>query len=111
MAAGGQRQWASTSTSRLPGVLFAGRVLVDADGVGSSASRLSATRITYRKGRKERRRKRMKERHLLSHTSRPKGLFFSSSPAALDAIVPPGSYSGKRDTDPVAHKLPTGGMD
>ena len=39
----------------------------------------------------------MKERHLVSHPSRREGLFFSSSPAALEALVPP-----------VAHKLPTG---
>ena len=25
----------------------------------------------------------------------------------MDALVPPSSYSGKRDTNPVAHKLPT----
>ena len=31
----------------------------------------------------------------------------SSSLAALDALVPPSSYSGKRDIDPAAHKLPT----
>ena len=31
----------------------------------------------------------------------------SSSPATLDALIPPGSYSGKRDTHPIAHKLPT----
>ena len=49
----------------------------------------------------------MKERHLVSQPSRPEGLFFSSSPAALETVLPPGSYSGKRDTDPVAHKLPT----
>ena len=48
------------------------------------------------------------EELLLSHPSRSSGLFFSSSPAALDALLPPGSYSGKRDTDSVAHKLPTG---
>ena len=44
----------------------------------------------------------------MSHPSRSSGLFFSSSPAALDALLPLGSYSGKRDTDSVAHKLPTG---
>ena len=60
------------------------------------------------KGRKERTRKRMKERHLVSHPSRHEGFFFSSSPAALDTLLLPGSYSGKRDTDPVARKLPTG---
>ena len=52
----------------------------------------------------------MKERHLLSHTSRSEGLFFSSSLAALDTLVLPGSYSGKRDTDLVAHMLRTGGL-
>ena len=49
----------------------------------------------------------MEERHLVSHPSRPEEPFFSS-PAALDALLLPSSYSGKRDTDPVAHKLPTG---
>ena len=48
----------------------------------------------------------MEERHLMSHPSRPEGPFFSSSPAALDALLLPSSYSGKRDTDTVAHKLP-----
>ena len=48
----------------------------------------------------------MEERHLVSHPSRPKGPFFSSSPAALDALLLPSSYLGKRDTDTVAHKLP-----
>ena len=31
----------------------------------------------------------------------------SFSPAALDALIPPGSYSSKRDTDPIAQRLPT----
>ena len=57
----------------------------------------------------ERMRRRMEERHLVSHPSRPKGPFFSSSPIALDALLLPSSYSGKRDTDPVARKLPREG--
>ena len=48
----------------------------------------------------------MEERHLVSHPSRPEGPFFSSSPAALDALLLPSSYSGKRDTDTAARKLP-----
>ena len=48
----------------------------------------------------------MIERHLVSHPSRPEGPFFSSSPAALDALLLPSSYLGKKDTDTVAHKLP-----
>ena len=32
----------------------------------------------------------------------------SVKPGALDALNPPSSYSSKWDTDPVAHKLPTG---
>ena len=50
----------------------------------------------------------MEERHLVSHPSRPEGPFFSSSPVALDALLLPSSYSGKRDTNPVARKLPKG---
>ena len=48
----------------------------------------------------------MEERHLVSHPSRLEGPFFSSSPAALDALILPCSYSGKRDTDTIARKLP-----
>ena len=48
----------------------------------------------------------MEERHLVSHPSRPEGPFFSSSSAALDALLLPSSYSGKRDTNTVARKLP-----
>ena len=48
----------------------------------------------------------MEERYLVSHPLRPEGPFFSSSPAALDALLLPSSYSGKRDTDTIAHKLP-----
>ena len=51
----------------------------------------------------------MEEGHLVSHPLRPEGLFFSSSPEALDALLLPGSYLGKRDTDPAARKLPTEG--
>ena len=107
----GSSSEAATPTSRSPGIWIAGRVLEEAGGVGSSASGLSTTGITCRKGRKERTTKRMKEELLLSHPSRSSGLFFSSSPAALDALVPPHSYLGKRDTDLVAHKLPTEGLD
>ena len=48
----------------------------------------------------------MEERHLVSHPSKPEGPFFSSSSAALDALLLPSSYSGKRDTNTVARKLP-----
>ena len=48
----------------------------------------------------------MEERHLVSHPSRHEGPFFSSSPAALDALLLPSSYSGKRDTNTVARNLP-----
>ena len=44
--------------------------------------------------------------HLVSHPSRPERPFFSSSPAALDALLLPSSYLGKRDIDIVARKLP-----
>ena len=48
----------------------------------------------------------MEERRFMSHPSRPEGPFFSSSPAALDTLLLPSSYSGKRDTNTVARKLP-----
>ena len=48
----------------------------------------------------------MEERHLVSHRSRPEGTFLFSSPTALDALHLPSSYSGKRDMDTVACKLP-----
>ena len=62
--------------TRVPRILIAGRVLVEAGGVGSSASGLPATGVTCRKGRKEGTRKRMREKYLLSHPSRPEGLYF-----------------------------------
>ena len=104
----GSRSEAAIPTSRSPETWVAGRVLEEAGGIGSAASGLSATRITYKKGRKERTRRRMEGRYLVSHPSRPKGPFFSSSPATLDALLLPCSYLGKRDADPVARKLPKG---
>ena len=48
----------------------------------------------------------MEERHLVSHPLRLEGPFFSSSPVALDGLLLPSSYLGKRDIDTVARKLP-----
>ena len=82
------------------------RVLVESGGVGSSASGLLATRVTSRKGGK-RGPGRECERDTFRHTRQ--GLRVSSSssfPAALDALIPPGSYSSKRDINLVAHRLP-----
>ena len=67
---------AATPTSKSPEVWIAGRVLDEAGGVGSTASGLSATRITCRKRGKERTRKRMK-RYSFCHTRQ--GLRASSS--------------------------------
>ena len=36
----------------------------------------------------------MEERHIVSHSSRPEGLFVSSSPAALDTLLLLSSYVG-----------------
>ena len=94
---------------RFPGVVFAGRVLVDAGGFSSSASGYLPRGQPADNGRTERTKKRMKEWYRVSHPSRHVGPFFSSSPAALDALLLPGSYSGKRDTDPAARRLPIKG--
>ena len=76
IAAGGQWQWSGNVNSRTPGIVIAERVLVKAGGVWSSARGLPARRVTCRKGRTEGMRKIMRERYLLSHPSRLKGLFF-----------------------------------
>ena len=94
---------------RFSGVVFAGRVLVDAGGFSSSASGYLPRGQPAENGRTERTKKRMKERYRVSHPSRPAELFFSSSPVALDALLLLGSYSSKRDTDPAARRLPTEG--
>ena len=79
-------------------------------GVRSSASGLPATTVTCRKKRNRGDEEENERELTFRHTRR--GLRVSSpssSLAALDALVPPGSYSGKRDTDPAARRLPTGG--
>ena len=57
--AGGQWQWSGNVNSRTPEIMIAGRVLVKAGGVGSSANGLPVMRVTCKKGRKEGTRKRM----------------------------------------------------
>ena len=104
----GSREKTASPSSRFPEMRFPGRVLKEAGGVRSSASGLPATMVTCRK-EKNRGDEEENERELtFRHTRR--GLRVSSpssSLAALDALVPPGSYSGKRGIDPAAHKLPT----
>ena len=69
LPAGSDRE-AATPTSRSPEVWIAGRVLDEASGVGSTASGLSATRITCRKRGKREDEKENEEVLLLSHPSR-----------------------------------------